>query len=165
MTYKMVKTLSLRRVILKAAALLLLAGVCYMLWPHSFADLQPECDSITILRSDTAEDYSFTTTKETYSADSPELKQIMDILSRYTYHRSFRTLMRANNTEGNHAGFWLHIYLDHGDDRVDFACGGTGEILIDGLAWRVGYWGDRASLSMMDELAAVLEGQETSEGS
>ena len=135
MTYKMVKTLSLRRVILKAAALLLLAGVCYMLWPHSFADLQPECDSITILRSDTAEDYSFTTTKETYSADSPELKQIMDILSRYTYHRSFRTLMRANNTEGNHAGFWLHIYLDHGDDRVVFTCGGTGEVLIDGLAW------------------------------
>ena len=135
MTYKMVKTLSLRRVILIAAALLLLAGVCYMLWPHSFADLQPECDSITILRSDTAEDYSFTTTKETYSADSPELKQIMDILSRYTYHRSFRTLMRANNTEGNHAGFWLHIYLDHGDDRVVFTCGGTGEVLIDGLAW------------------------------
>ena len=165
MTYKMVKTLSLRRVILIAAALLLLAGVCYMLWPHSFADLQPECDSITILRSDTAEDYSFTTTKETYSADSPELKQIMDILSRYTYHRSFRTLAGANNIGGNHAGFWLHIYLDHGDDRVDFACGGTGEILIDGLAWRVGYWGDRASLSMMDELAAVLEGQETSEGS
>ena len=165
MTYKMVKTLSLRRVILIAAALLLLAGVCYMLWPHSFADLRPECDSITILRSDTAEDYSFTTTKETYSADSPELKQIMDILSRYTYHRSFRTLAGANNIGGNHAGFWLHIYLDHGDDRVDFACGGTGEILIDGLAWRVGYWGDRASLSMMDELAAVLEGQETSEGS
>ena len=135
MTYKMVKTLSLRRVILIAAALLLLAGVCYMLWPHSFADLRPECDSITILRSDTAEDYSFTTTKETYSADSPELKQIMDILSRYTYHRSFRTLMRANNTDGNHAGFWLHIYLDHGDDRVVFACGGTGEVLIDGLAW------------------------------
>ena len=135
MTYKMVKTLSLRRVILIAAALLLLAGVCYMLWPHSFADLQPECDSITILRSDTAEDYSFTTTKETYSADSPELKQIMDILSRYTYHRSFRTLTRANNTEGNHAGFWLHIYLDHGDDRVVFTCGGTGEVLIDGLAW------------------------------
>ena len=165
MTYKMVKTLSLRRVILKAAALLLLAGVCYMLWPHSFADLQPECDSITILRSDTAEDYSFTTTKETYSADSPELKQIMDILSRYTYHRSFRTLTKANNVGGNHAGYWFNVYLDYGDDRVDFTCGGTGEVLIDGLAWRVGYWGDRASLSMMDELAAVLEGQETSEGS
>ena len=80
----------------------------------------------------------------------------MDILSRYTYHRSFRTLMRANNIEGNHAGFWLHVYLDHGNERVDFSCGGTGEILIDGLAWRVGYWGGRASLAMMAELAAVL---------
>ena len=141
----------------------LLSGLCYMLWPHSFADLQPECDSITIRRTDTAEDYSLTTKKKTYSADSPAFAQIMDILSRYTYHRSFRTLAGAHWMDGNHAGFWLHIYLDHGDDRVDFTCGGTGEVLIDGLAWRVGYWGDRASLDMMDELAAVLEKQEALE--
>lgn len=35
--------------------------------------------------------------------------------------------------------------------------GGTGEILIDGLVWRIGQWGDRAELAMMAELAAVLE--------
>ena len=35
--------------------------------------------------------------------------------------------------------------------------GGTGEILVDGLVWRVGQWGDRAELAMMAELAAVLE--------
>lgn len=145
-----------RRLAFLLVLLALLTGVYYMLWPHSFADLQPECDSITILRVDTAEDYSLTTTKETYSADSPEFAQIMDILSRYTYHRSFRTLMRANNIEGNHVGFWLHVYLDHGNERVDFSCGGTGEILIDGLAWRVGYWGDRTSLSMMAELSEVF---------
>ena len=159
----MIKKLSLRCVIPAVAALLLLAGVCYMLWPHSFADLQPECDSITILRTDTAEDYSLTQTRDIYSADSAEFNQIMDILSRYTYHRSFRTLTKANNVGGNHAGYWFNVYLDYGDDRVDFTCGGTGEVLIDGLAWRVGYWGDRASLSMMGELAAVLDGQETSE--
>ena len=139
--------------------LALLAGTCYMLWPHSFAALQPECDSITIIRTDTAEDYSLTTTKETYSADSSEFAQIMDILSRYTYHRSFRTLTKANNVGGNHAGFWLHVYLDHGNDRLAFTCGGTGEILID-VVWRVGYWGDRAELAMMAELAAVLEKKE-----
>ena len=139
--------------------LALLAGICYMLWPHSFAALQPECDSITIIRTDTAEDYSLTTTKETYSADSSEFAQIMDILSRYTYHRSFRTLTKANNVGGNHAGFWLHVYLDHGNDRLAFTCGGTGEVLIDRV-WRVGYWGDCAELAMMAELAAVLEKKE-----
>ena len=152
-----------RRLSFLLVLLALLASVCSMLWPHSFADLQPECDSITLIRTDTAEDYSLTQTREIYSADSPEFAQIMDILSRYTYHRSFRTLTKANNMEGNHAGFWLHVYLDHGDDRVNFTCGGTGEILIDGLVWRVGYWGDRASLPMMAELAAVLEKQENPE--
>ena len=146
----------LRRLPALLALLFVLAGACYLLWPHSFSDLQPECDSITILRIDTAEDYLLTTTKETYSADSAEFRQIIDILSRYPYHRSFRALAKANNTDGNHAGFWLPVYLDHGNDRMDFTCGGTGEILIDGLAWRVGYWGDRASLAMMAELAAVL---------
>lgn len=143
------------RLISALALLGMLLGPCCLLWPHSLADLQPECDSVTMLRIDTAEDYSLTTAKETYSSDSPEFARIMDILSHYTYHRSFRTLTGANNTGGNHAGFWLHIYLDHGDDRVDFTCGGTGEILIDGIVWRVGYWGDRAELAMMAELAAV----------
>lgn len=152
-----------KRFALLLVLIALLAAICYMLWPHSFVALQPECDSITLIRTDTAEDYSLTQTREIYSADSPEFAQIMDILSRYTYHRSFRTLTKANNMEGNHAGFWLHVYLDHGDDRVDFTCGGTGEILIDGLVWRVGYWGDRASLPMMAELAAVLEKQENPE--
>ena len=45
----MIKKLSPRRVILIAVAFLLLAGVCYMLWPHRFADLQPECDSVTLI--------------------------------------------------------------------------------------------------------------------
>ena len=141
--------------VLAAAAVFCFA--LYMLWPHSFAALQPECDSITILRTATAEDYSFITTKETYSADSPELAQILGILSRYTYHRSFQTLAGANGTEGNHAGYWINVYLDHGGDRVDFTCGGTGEVLIGGLAWRTGYWGDRASLAMMQELSDILD--------
>ena len=155
---KMIKKLSPRGVILIAVAFLLLAGVCYMLWPHSFTDLQPECDSITILRTgdDTGVDHASTITKETYSYDSQEFPQIMDILSHYTYHCSFWTLTGAHWMEGNHAGFWLHVYLDYGNERVDFSCGGTGEILIDGLVWRVGYWGDRASLSMMAELTEVF---------
>lgn len=145
------------------AAVAVLSLVCYLLWPHSFAGLQPDCDSIIIFHTDAAEDYSLTQTKEIYLVDSPEFVQIMDILSRYTYHRSFRTLTKANNTDGNRSGFWLNVYLDHGGDRLDFTCGGTGEILIDGIAWRVGYWGDRTELTMMAELAAVLEKQEIPE--
>ena len=52
----------------------------------------------------------------------------MDILSRYTYHCSVRTLAGANGIEDNHSGYWRDVYLDHGDDRVDFNCGGTSEI-------------------------------------
>ena len=59
--------------------LVLLAGICYMLWPHSFANLQPECDSITLYRIDTAGDgISFTAAKETYLADSAECGQVME---------------------------------------------------------------------------------------
>ena len=157
----MIKKLRPRQIILIAVVLLLLAGACYMLWPHSFADLQPECDSITILCTgdDTGVDHATPITEETYSSDSREFAQIMDILSRYTYHRSFRTLADAHWMEDNHAGYWLHVYLDHGNDRVAFTCGGTGEILIDRV-WRIGYWGDRASLAMMEELSAVLGKQE-----
>lgn len=145
------------RLVLAAAALALLLGACYMLWPYSFLDLQPGCDSVTVFYIDTADDnFSQCVTKETYSADSAEFRQIMGVLSCYTYHRSFRTLQGANGMEGNHAGYWLQVYLDHGDDRAFFTCGGTREISINGLVWRVGYWGNRASLDMMAEIAAIL---------
>lgn len=152
------------RCLLCAIAVLLLAGLCCLLWPHSFAELQPECDQITVFRLDTAEDFSFLTTQETYPADSAEFAQIMDILARYPYHRSFRTLAGANGMDGNHAGYWLHVYLDRGEDRVVLTCGGTGEISIDDRVWRVGYGGDRASLAMMAELAAVLDGGQEGAG-
>lgn len=141
------------------AAAALLGFVCYMLWPHSFAALQPDCDSITVFRIDTADDLSQTIRQETYCAGSAEFKQVMEILSRYSYRRSFRTLAGANCMEDNHAGYWLRVYLDHGDDREDFICGGTGEVSIDDLVWRIGYWGDRASLAMMQELSDILEQQ------
>ena len=47
----MIKKLSPCQVILIAVVLLLLVGAGYMLWPHSFAALQPDCDSITLLRT------------------------------------------------------------------------------------------------------------------
>ena len=75
----------------------------------------------------------------------------------YTVRTAPSDLRFSAVRHGNHAGFRLQVYLDHGDDRADFTCGGTGEILIDGIAWRVGYWGDRAELAMMAKLAAVLK--------
>ena len=148
----------MKRILLDAVIAAMLLGLCGLLWPHSFAKLQPECDSVIILRIDTAADcVSQTFTRETYASGSAEFERVMDILSRYSYRRSLRTLAGANAMDGNHAGFWLSVYLDHGGDRVDIMCGGTGEISIDGLVWREGYWGDRASLAMMAELAAVLE--------
>ena len=147
----------LSRLVIVLLLIALLIGTCYMLCPHSFADLQPECDSIMVYHIDTTVDStSQSVTKEIYSSESAEFKQIMDILSRYTYHRSFRTLAGINVMEGNHAGYWIMVYLYHGDDLVDFTCGGTGEITIDDHVWRIGYWGDRVSIAMMSELAAVL---------
>ena len=50
--------------------ILLLIGVCYMLWPHSFAGLQPECDSIALLRLD---DIPLHKAKEIIFSLSPKL--------------------------------------------------------------------------------------------
>ena len=75
----MLRKMKVHHVFLPVIVLLLLIGVCYMLWPHSFANLQPECDSITLYRIDTAGDgISFTAAKETYLADSAEFGQVME---------------------------------------------------------------------------------------
>ena len=60
--------MKLRRVIPTAAVLLLLTSICYMLWPHSFAEPHMGRDTITDFQLDTAKNgISFMPQRKTYA--------------------------------------------------------------------------------------------------
>ena len=93
-----------------------------------------------------------TSTRYTFAEGSPEAEAIGEILERYSYRRSLRSLIRVTDLEGNDADFWLHIWC--GD--FYFSSGGTGEITVNDHVYRMGLLGNRKNLALMEEIAAVL---------
>lgn len=142
-----------KRVILIPILILLIVSCAFLLWPYLFSDIAPDCTSITVKYIDLEQDTETTVFEE----GTGNFIKIQNILENYTYHRSFRTFSGESSLNGNHAGYWLFIYLDTDDDRKVIICGGTGQINIDGRVYRVGYWGDGPSLSFMGEIVNILE--------
>lgn len=133
------------------------------LWPLSFPVLTENRDSISIVKTDllfpvgddgrTHSDMQAAT--YSFAADSPEAAAIQDILGRYSYRRTLRTLFSDASIEGNEAGYWLHIYGDY-----NITAGGTGEVIVGNHVYRMGLWGGKASLALMEEISAVLASAE-----
>jgi len=89
-----------------------------------------------------------------YKSDSEEMKQIQQILRKYTYHRGLRSWSKNNLMEGeNGSGYWLHLYF--GENSI--ISGGTGEIIVNNYIYRIGYWGNKKAITLMEEIRKVLE--------
>ena len=95
---------------------------------------------------------SMDSTTYSFAEGSPEADAIGEILERYSYRRSLRSLIRVTDLEGNDAGFFLHLWC--GD--FYFSSGGTGEITVNDHVYRMGLLGNRKNLALMEEIAAVL---------
>ncbi len=132
----------------------LIAFSAFLLWPYSLSSIAPDCTSITVMYIDNTLEHDNET--KVFEIGTEKFAEIQSVLERYTYHRSFRTFSDDSSMGGNHAGYWLHLYLDTGDDRKVIICGGTGEISIDGRIYRVGYLGDGPSLSWMNEIVDIF---------
>ncbi len=143
-----------KRITIILALIALIAFSAFLLWPCSFSSIAPECTLITVTYIDNTLDHSNET--KVFERGTEKFEKFQSVLENYTYHRSFRTFFDDGSMGGNHAGYWLYIYLDTGDDRKVIICGGTGEIRIDDRIYRVGYWGDGPSLSWMNEMADIF---------
>ncbi len=143
-----------KRIIVILILTILIVFSVFLLRPYSFSSIAPNCTSITVTYIDNTLEHDHET--KLFERGTEKFAEIQSVLESYTYHRSFRTFSDDGSMEGNHAGYWLHIYLDTGDDRKVIICGGTGEIIIDGRVYHVGYWGDGPSLSLMNEIVDIF---------
>ena len=93
-----------------------------------------------------------TSTRYTFAEGSPEAEAVGEILARCSYHRALRSPFPNTDLDGNDVGYWLHIW---GGDFY-FSSGGTGEITVNDHVYRMGWFGNRKNLALMEEIAAVL---------
>jgi len=96
-----------------------------------------------------------------FYTDSTEFESIMKILRDYSYRRTFRGLTTTRyqrhftQLEGNSAGFWLNMRVHNADvtTNSDIHSGGTNEILIDGIIYRMR---SSQNIAMMNEIRDFL---------
>ncbi len=125
------------------------------LWPLSFSGIIADDADLIVVRTDAEiEDDApkHTVTNYQFQPDTTEFAQIKQILNNYSFHRSLRTFFDDASIDGNDARYWLHIYS--GENNI--TCGGTGEIIVNSHVYRIGYWGNKTALSMMEEISDLL---------
>lgn len=136
--------------------LILIVGCCAacLLVPLPFSKYMEDCTSITVFYiSDNIEHTPIVT--ETFEKDTEPFTELKALLSEFSFHRSLRSFSKDESMSDNHAGYWLHIYIDVGDDRTVLTCGGTGEIIFDHHVYRMGYCGDKVALSFMSQIVGA----------
>lgn len=124
--------------------------------PLSFPELSfEEVDNLTIKKVDLLFENgtpSMDSTTYSFAESSPEAEAVGEILDRYSYRRSLRTIFPNTDLDGNDAGYWLHIW----GETLYVTTGGTGEIVVNDHVYRMGLFGNRKLLAFMEEIAAVL---------
>ncbi|MDD4797197.1 MAG: hypothetical protein PHO66_05470 [Eubacteriales bacterium] len=144
-----------RKIIFSMLTLAAVAVTALFLWPLPFSGLLAGDAQLLAARTQlrgTPDTPTHSTADYRFAPDSPEAARIRQICAGYSFHRVPRTFFGDGALRGNDAGYWLHLWT--GDHSI--SCGGTGEVLVDGRVYRIGYWGNGASLAMMREISALL---------
>ena len=93
-----------------------------------------------------------------FSPDSHEFLQIQQILSKYSYHRSFRTFFSSDQSilmYNGDSGDRYYLDLYSGDSTI--LSGQSNEIKVNYKVYNVGYFGKDTAFSMMDEIKSILD--------
>ena len=151
-----------KKIILSLIGLAVIIFGLIMLWPLSLTNALTNNDEVRIIVWDLGmkENGQFDTTSTDYifQQDSEEYKQILQVLGKYSFHRSFRSFFNDTSMTGNDAGYVLQIYFIEEDKlSKSIITGGTGEITVNERVYRIGYWGNKKALVMMNEIYSVLE--------
>jgi len=150
------RSVVVKNILLFMVALIAVALILTMVWPLSFLDVIADGKELHIISWQPA----ITTKSEEYDVkpNTEKFKQIRQVLGLYSYHRTWRTFFFWDTSLNNDAlgtGYTFSLYA-LGDGGNYISSVGTDEILVNGRIYRIGYWGNRKALEMMDEIRSVL---------
>jgi len=148
-----------KKLALSLLVLLIVVLSAILLWPLSFSNAITEGTELRLrirdiglvddVPNDTAEEYRF-------QPNSEEYIQIQQILSKYSYHRSFKTfgsMFSGIASIGGTGGKLLNLT----SNGKEIFLGGKGEIIVNNNMYRVGLVGNKTALALIDEILDVLK--------
>ena len=155
-----------KKMILLASVLVLaiIAAISVLVWPLSFSNVISEKGDMRILvveindmiKYDNGQVNEYTR-EFVFSPDSAEYSQIRRILSKYSYHRSFRTLFSSDQSILVSKDKDDRYYLDLFSGESVILTGQTNEIKVNNKIYSIGYTGNDTAFSMMDEMKSIFD--------
>lgn len=147
-----------KKIALLVSGLMLISIFLFFLWPLSFSNAITVGEPLDMLLADFYVENGETGINSTtyqFQPDSEEYLQMQEILSKYSFHRSLKTIFGYDFMSGDDDAYVLQLYS--GEKSIIFD--GTNSVLVNSRAYRIGYWGNTTALDMMDEIRGVLKGR------
>lgn len=100
----------------------------------------------------------------TIYSDTQEHIQFKNILKKYTYHRTLKSITGQKGLQRNYDGYTLIIYIgeDGGNTRNSVIINGNGEVLVNSNSYDVGFLSNKKSIAMMEEIKEILNKKQPS---
>jgi hypothetical protein len=141
----------MKKTVMISISVMMIAIVMFFLYPMSLSSiLEHQNQSMTVLVTGTNTQPIFT---EQFEPGSEKYTQMQRLLEKYIYHPSLRTFIGDSTLGEGAAGFWVQI----SSGEHSLVSVGTGEVKVDDRIYRLGYWGNKAALSFMEEIRGLLE--------
>lgn len=145
-------------------ALVIIIVVSVLVWPLSFSNVMSDKEDLRIVITEINDEIKYDngqvnqyTREFIFRPDSAEFLQIRQILSRHSYHRSFRTYFSSDQSillrKDENDRYNLDLYS--GESTI--FTGQTNEIKVNNKVYNIGYSGNGTAFSMTDELKSILD--------
>ena len=142
----------------------IIAVVLVLVWPLSFSNIISGKEDLRIVIVEINDVIKYGngqvnqyTREFVFSPDSTEFLQIQRILSRYSYHRSFRTFFSSDQSILVSKDKDDRYYLDLFSGESVILTGQTNEIKVNNKIYSIGYTGNDTAFSMMDEMKSIFD--------
>lgn len=144
-----------KKILVSLISLLVFISCVFLYWPLSLSDVIAENEELYIQHGGwqftergTLGDIKYTQVE--LQPNTEQFDVIVQILSSYTYHRSLRTFFGDSSISGKGDS----LYIRSGANTISNL--GSGEILINGTVYRLGYWKDKKAQEMIDEITVLI---------
>lgn len=143
-----------KRKVIITLFMLLICGLIYFSWPLSF-DGSFEYVSIGYMEHGIGIDSEPTLRSEVFdfSSQDAELKQIKDVLKKYTFHRVPALPFSDASMHWEGVGQTFTLGMSNGDA---ISISKSPYIIYGSQVYRLGYWGNSKSVALTEELKDVL---------
>lgn len=151
-----------KKTLLIAVISVVVIACIFYFYPQRFSSMILEGDAISIVYIQTPIQNGELTMDSTvfeFAPNTDGYSDIVNLLGQYSYRRNLTSLFKSTGMEYKNRGvdYSFKIYIGYPDNSKDIVMGGDGRVIVKDHLYKMGLWGNKTQVELMEQLRAVLE--------